>query len=242
MNNRGSVVVETMLIMPFFLFGMIAFYTMGKVKMTELVVYEGCLEACEYMAEYGYISDTGELVPYIKIGDYIDDKELVNKYIVDGVDGISFLGSVGVDEEGYAVLVATYTTRVSVPFFPELTKTKTITIRQKAYRGYDEIRSRNDYDDKEYVYITPNEEVYHDSRDCSYLRMNISQVKIQSAKDGGYGPCEYCGDETYSAVYITDEGGKYHTSRHCTGLKRTVIRVEKSQVIDRPPCHRCVGN
>lgn len=241
-DNRGSVVVEATLILPFFLFGMVALYTMGRAKMAELVVYEGCVEACEYMAEYGYISDTGAAIPYIKFGDYVDDEELLDRYVAGGADGVSFIGSIGVDDEGYAVLIATYDVNINLPFVPTLTRTKTLIIRQKAYRGYDDIMSNPSYENvKEYVYITPNQEVYHDSRTCSYLQMNIRQVAVTDAEKWGYGPCEYCGDSMCSAVYITEEGGRYHSSRSCTGLRRTVYRVEKSEVQGRPPCHRCAG-
>lgn len=97
------------------------------------------------------------------------------------------------------------------------------------------------------VYMTPAGEVYHRSRDCTYLRLTIrtlSAEELETARNesgGKYSPCEYCVKNAVSGgiVYITDYGSSYHYSSVCQGLKRTVMAVPLSQVTGMGCCSRC---
>ena len=66
------------------------------------------------------------------------------------------------------------------------------------------------------------------------------------SKDGGkYYPCPYCakgmkqGDSTGTVVYVPDYGNRYHTMKNCAHLKRTVSRIPLSQAGGRRPCREC---
>lgn len=97
------------------------------------------------------------------------------------------------------------------------------------------------------VYLTPEGEVYHRSRDCTYLQLTIHRIssgELESARNlsgGKYGPCEYCiKDSTVSAsVYITDYGTSYHCIKECQGLKRTIMAVPLSEAGGLRSCSRC---
>lgn len=102
---------------------------------------------------------------------------------------------------------------------------------------------------EEMVYKTPGGEVYHRSRDCTYLRLSVRIVSAaelpacRNESGGKYGPCEYCVKKGTpgALVYIADYGTSYHNSRACQGLKRTVMAVPLSRVEGLRCCSRCGG-
>ena len=103
---------------------------------------------------------------------------------------------------------------------------------------------------EELVYRTPEGEVYHRSRDCTYLRLTIRSVTsaelpdLRNESGGKYMPCEYCvkKHQAGALVYITDYGSSYHNKNTCQGLKRTIMAVPISQVTGLRSCSRCGGS
>ena len=103
---------------------------------------------------------------------------------------------------------------------------------------------------EELVYRTPEGEVYHRSRDCTYLRLTIRSVTsaelsgLRNESGGKYTPCEYCVKKQQAdmLVYITDYGSSYHNKNTCQGLKRTIMAVPLSQVGGLRSCSRCGGS
>ncbi len=241
-KNKGSAVVEATLIMPIFLFAMLAVFCMCRCKLAEGVIYEAAVETAEYMAEYAYVSDVDTYLPRIVMPGYIDNKELVEKSVEGGINGIDFLGTVGRDGNDYVVLHVNYNLNIDIPFIPKLAKKKQIVIKQRAYIGEGENKGREECKDEDrYVYVTDNRDVYHESRNCTHLKLSIHTASCQSAKANGYTACEFCGNKCSDTVYVTDEGRRYHSNKNCSGLKRTVYRVKLSDVGDLPGCSRCSG-
>lgn len=98
------------------------------------------------------------------------------------------------------------------------------------------------------VYLTPNGEVCHSDRDCTYLQLSVRQISVgelSSARNdsgGIYDACEYCGKGTaLGTVYVTDYGSSYHRLRTCPGLKRTIMAVPYSETAGKRFCSRCGG-
>ena len=56
-----------------------------------------------------------------------------------------------------------------------------------------------------------------------------------------YSPCETCSrhQNPSGTVYITGSGNRYHNDASCSGLKRTVRLVKKSQLGDMHVCSKC---
>lgn len=239
--NRGSAVVEAALILPLFIFFVLSLYHMGQSKMAECVIYEAAVETAEYMAEYAYLDGHNILLPELKFAGYVDDGDLVKRYIAGGVKGVSFLGTVPLNSAGEVVLKVTYEVCISVPFFPELKQKHTFAIRQKGYVGADYgDRASSGEEDEAYVYITDNRDVYHCSRGCTYLQLSVRSVGADRARKEGYTACMFCKETGTGYVYITDYGNRYHTKRDCSGLKRTVYRVKLSTLGGLAGCSRCV--
>ncbi len=249
-GNRGSLSVEASIVMPIFLFAVLAIILMCNAIAVKGIIYEAGVETSEYMSEYAYLADKEDmadaasfLVATAKFHEYIDDSELVKDYITGGTMGISLLGSSFPDEEGYIRLKVTYHLGINAPLFGKFSKLCTYEIKEKAYLGYDVKNCENETDDDDiYVYLADNSAVYHMSRSCTYLHYNISRVSLASAKADRRGKCEYCGKYTDDEVYITEYGDKYHSSLSCSRLARNVRRVKLSEAKKAyPPCSKC-GN
>lgn len=94
------------------------------------------------------------------------------------------------------------------------------------------------------VYVAENGTVYHLSRSCTHLDLNIRPIDssqigdVRNAGGGKYKPCELCGGGS-GTVYITNEGDRYHSSLTCSGLKRTIYEMRLSEVGNRRLCSRC---
>ena len=88
--------------------------------------------------------------------------------------------------------------------------------------------------------VTDNQAVYHMTRRCSYLTLQIQASTLEQAKHNGYDMCAFCGKDVQGRqVYVTNEGDRYHSSLTCSGLKRTVYRKKKSEVTGLAACSRC---
>lgn len=240
-NNKGMAVVEATLILPIFIFGVLAVYHMIQCKITENIIYDATVETAEYISELGYINRDNIYVPELYFSSYVDEEDMIDRYVVGGVDGIDFWGSDFELKDEYFSLQVNYTIKISVPFIPELKIKKSISVTQRYYVGDVEDGDGEGGKKDVYVYITDNMEAYHSTRLCTHLNLSVEIVPFEEAITTGYEPCEYCGYEDSGLVIITDYGDKYHSNPHCSGLKRTIYRVKLSEIGGIPGCTRCVN-
>ena len=254
-DHRGSAAVEAAIGVPIFLFLMLFFFHMIQVRAVQQVVYEAGIEAAEYVAEYAYLTgefsltdeeDTEGIIDSTalfalarhRLEEGLDDPSLVARYVRGGVSGISLLGSSfpGPDED--LTLVLSYDICIDTPLLPTVTTHVEETIRQKPYTGHVP-QNTEDVESDPYVYITDNQEVYHVSRGCTHLMLDIRPVLKNAAVKNGYHACSFCGKTAGDFVFIGPEGECYHGTENCSGLKRTVHRVRLSEVGGLPKCSRC---
>ena len=123
-SNRGSASIEAAVAFPVFLFTMLFFIYICELYTVKAVIYEASVETAEYMAEYAYLTDCFEeadaldyAMAMVRFNDYVDNKSLLEKYVVGGTYGVSFLGSSLPDDDGYIDLQVTYFVRVNLPVF-----------------------------------------------------------------------------------------------------------------------------
>ena len=249
MDNRGSVSIEAAIAFPIFLFTMLFFIYIGEIYTVKAAVYEASVETAEYMAEYAYLTDCFEeagsldyAMAILKFNEYADNKALLEKFVLGGTYGVSFLGSLFPDEDGFIDLHVTYFVRINLPVFGSFSRVCSEQVRQRAYLGFSgNSHEDTDSDGGRYVFITENYEAYHTSRSCSYLMPDIESTNLDSAKNQGYHACKYCAadcTDLSGEVFITTDGEAYHTDRSCSRLKRTVSRVKLDEC-DLPACSRC---
>ena len=102
----------------------------------------------------------------------------------------------------------------------------------------------------EIVYITKHGTVYHRSKECKHLIININEVTLAQANmsrnSSGhkYKRCSYCVQgkiSELSSVFITPDGDRYHNRLDCLGLTRSVIEVDIKDAGDKKPCSSCGG-
>ena len=247
-RNKGSLAFEAAISLPIFMLCIYAFVVFCRIIAVRTVIYEAAaVEAAEYLAEYSYLSENIDNLEYSniivansKIDDYLDDKELVEKYVSGGVSGIKLIGTGIPDEDGYIRLTVYYKVRFEVPLIGQFEKTYKDTVRQKAYVGYKGTDVDDDSPEEIYVYVAENGEVYHHSRGCTYLYHHTTLMRKSVAENRDYTPCSYChasGAGKY--VFVTEDGEKYHSSPNCSRLLRTVRRVKLSEVGGLPECQKC---
>jgi hypothetical protein len=144
-----------------------------------------------------------------------------------------------------------YDSRMAAAPFPTLNFGTRWTMQQvevRAWVGYTG-ESFQENAKGQIVYVALNGEVYHKSRDCTYLRLTVraiaaSSVKKERNQSGErYTACEYCvtAGRSSGIVYITDYGTSYHASSACQGLKRTIMAVPLSETSGLRSCSRCGG-
>lgn len=163
-------------------------------------------------------------------------------YIVGGRLGIVFCDTEFTED--YVDLQIYYNCRLPIPIIGIQSIPQTQRIRMKRWTGY-HIDSNLTQEDKEelFVYITPNGDVYHLSKECTHLQLSIQKAEKQEIQSGKIQPCNLCGEEAslYDYYYVTDNGDYYHTRLNCSGLKRTVYMVPLSEAEGRTACNRCGG-
>lgn len=163
-------------------------------------------------------------------------------YIVGGRLGIVFCDTEFT--ENYVDLQIHYNCKLPISIIGIQSIPLTQRIRIKRWTGY-HIDSNLIQKDKEeiFVYITPNGDVYHFSKECTHLQLSIQKVGKAEILSGERQPCKLCGEETslYDYYYVTDNGEYYHTGLNCSSLKRTIYIIPLSEAEGRTACNRCGG-
>lgn len=257
LSERGSASVEAAIVLPVFIFAMLGIVSVAGAIQTRGIVYEGLHETALYLAEYSFLdrqikdgADVGEEAGLIsnglsavtanaKLGEYIDDGGLVERYVDGGMAGLRIVqAELKSDDLIYIKLL--YDLHIEVPIIGDIRIPCEERIRQRAYLGYD--RENDDDSEGTYVYVAENGQVYHSSRSCYHIRLTIRQVSPTAAarECEGLSGCSLCA--RYSGrgtLYVTQSGDRYHFSLECPGLKRTIYRVKKDDCGGLPPCSEC---
>lgn len=240
-NNYGSATVEACVIVPVFLFFLLEISYIFMMVMADAHIHQSLAEASIYGAQYCYLEDrisSASILNTVVINKqfrtYLGEDSMVDKVVAGGKNGIVITAVPEIDNPKVFNVRADYVFQISVPVLGSHYIKRSEYIKQKAYLGYSKEDAVKDLDI--YVYITPNQSVYHLSRSCTHLAL---KVRTRSGH-GSYPPCGFCGkDEYIGTVYVAESGTVYHNNPRCIGLKRTVSRVKKSSVAGLGPCSRC---
>lgn len=214
--------------------------------MAEAHIHQSLSEAAAYTAKYSYFQKTlmdNKLEGMIHSGvlrqqflSCLGEDKNVEHVISNGKEGIIVYVEELPDSSDCFLAKAIYTVQFHAPIFGTFRLMLSNQVKQKAFVGYS-------YEEKieSYVYVTPNQQVYHTTRGCTHLALDITSM--QSGGKGGYQPCSYCGDSKYDMgiMYVARTSNIYHLRRECGGLKRSVYRIKKSEVGGLGPCLRCGG-
>lgn len=146
-------------------------------------------------------------------------------------------------DESYVDASVTYQVKFPICFFSINAMKISDKCRIHRWTGYQNRGA--DSEGETWVFVTPTQSVYHESRECSHLKLSVKPVKVSALNKGGrsYAPCGHCakGEGVGSIVYVAAKGDCYHYRIDCSGLKRTIYMVKKSQTGGKGPCSRCGG-
>ncbi len=251
-QNKGSIMVETAMVLPVFLF-----LFMNIVSLFEMIYIHSVLDSAlicvgKEISAYARFSELYEKDVLTEI--YVRERvvqaagrEILDEsVIIGGSKGIVLYRSEVREENDVIDLVMTYRVEPLFPFFGVGKMTLMNRCYIKAYTGYE--REEQDNGSTRY-YVAEYGEVYHLSRSCTHLQLTISMLNISELErarneDGcRYLPCEVCYDRENSVnrVYITTQGDRYHSSIACVGLKRTIYVIPASAIGNKTMCLRCGG-
>ena len=101
-------------------------------------------------------------------------------------------------------------------------------------------------EERDYVYITENSEVYHTNEECTHIRLTVEPME-GSRIPQEYRPCEKCmgvaegisGISGNRIYFVPESGDCYHSYRDCPGIKRTVHKIPAEDAINYEECSRC---
>lgn len=242
---KGILSIEAALVIPIFFIAMISILSIICIIRTDLKIRQALFEESKILAlecSKKNIDDINEIQD--RVLNRLGNKIINSAYVDNENGGLDFSLSDISDREIKRIIICY---NVKVPY--DLLGIFRFRIIEKAvvhtWIGYINGLYGTGYDG-EIVYITENSEVYHRSKECTHLKLNISKITIDSLKtvrnSNGekYGMCRYCRNrEQNGDIYITSDGDKYHTSLECSGLKRRYFAVKLSQIKDKRPCQRC---
>ncbi len=243
-KNTGSASIEASIAVILLVFVSLFFFQICELKTLDSVIYEAASETAEYMAEYSYLAEhfTGaDLIDYpvagLKFISYLDDADLLEKYVTGGIYGVTLIGSKLPSDDGIVELRYTYGVSLNIPILCNLSAIKTGVIKQNAYLGGKHEYNTTD-SSGEKVYIADGSEVYHRNRNCTYLRPSVVKTSLEIAKSKRLKKCRYCGSPAGNTVYITEYGEVYHSTDHCSRIIRNIREVDLDD-ISLPPCSKC---
>lgn len=110
-----------------------------------------------------------------------------------------------------------------------------------------------DKDNTDSVFITRTGTVYHKTRNCPALNIDVkmvdfSQINNYRNKNGSiYYPCSKCkkynnkNESSYEYVYVTDYGVRYHQNENCSEINRTIIEISRNKVTGMRACRLCAA-
>lgn len=254
---KGTLTVEAAIVLPLFLFAMIAAMQYGAVMETAVKFGSSLAEtgktmaAAAYMTKYGGDTEgaSGAAVGILSAA-YAQGRAVSQAGDVSAVKNINMLQSSFLQDGDMIDLVMTYQIRspvglVKLPgnLFLQRVRVRAWTGRITQGEGGD---SEGEDGETDCVYVTATGTVYHEDPECTHLRLSIRTVDAQELEtlrnnNGAiYHNCEKCGGARGGgAVYITNEGNRCHSSLNCSGLKRIVRQVAREDLGNMRACSKC---
>lgn len=229
-------------------------YAVESVNEIDNAVSEDREESHEWWNTLADITLTGTYVKN-QVVQYVGEAYLEASPLSNGIDGLQFWESEIFGKEDSVVsgdivdIILTYQVSpwMEIPFIRPFRMSNRYYGR--LWTGYDVAANDSaDRDEQDVVYITENASVYHESLECTHLKLSIREVSLAEAQTarnesgGRYQECAKCKKKPFQGtVYIGRDGDCYHYDRGCSGLKRTIYTITRPQASAYRPCSRCAA-
>ena len=242
---RGTLSVEAALVVPLFLFFLLTLLSSLQLLSFSIrlqqVLFEEGMNLGEKVYENGAPDESravSEILSKLQVNGRIP--------VEGGVDGLDFSGSNLSDRE-FVDLNVHYRAKLLFDPFQLFHREFCQNVLFHTWIGYENgLDGRGAKTEEIYVYVTEGSQVYHRSRECTHIRLKITDVSgsdvgtLRNVYGDRYKSCRHChakrGDAT---LYVTPEGDCYHNSLSCSGLSRSVRAIPLREVGNRRPCSRC---
>lgn len=255
----GSMTLEAALVLPWFLFGMLAMLQFASIQTNTSALLVGMQDTAKEMAGYAYIQNmgisAGEGVAAEAVAGGLSAAYAKNRILsrtgVGSEQGSFHLLQTSF-QDNLIDLAGTFKPAHTYTILPVKKVTSVVRARVRAWTGREgEIGETSQgeeeaEDEEEMVYVTETGHVYHKDENCTHIKLKIQTVSrsdlthLRNTSGGKYHACDKCDGEG-DTLYVSPYGNKYHSSLSCSGLKRTVKTVPVSEVENWKPCSKCGG-
>lgn len=272
-HQNASITAEASLIMPVFIFALLMFVylfmfievslelhnkslELGR-NISSMAALQGSAEQMkESMAQRTGLSGTAinnilNAAGGVSMGAaFTDIKDRYGAVLAD----LSFEGTAITPDKDCIVIVCSASIRPPISMFGLVELRVRQRVKIRLFNGCcreliadREGESKEDGANEQRVYVTETGSVYHESMECTHLKLSVRSVDsavvgaLRNNNGAKYYACEKCvSGKTPETVYITGEGNRYHTAVSCSGLKRTVTQIAMSKAkLKYRPCSRC---
>lgn len=257
-KQKGSMTVEAALVLPLFLFAFFNIVSVMDIYRLQSNLSQAMHTTVKEMAVYGHAysqfskDDVSHLESYGmtylygagRVRSCMSDHYVQQIPVAGGFNNINWSYSCMMENQCIDFVAAYQATPMfgsmgfaKIPLYNRL--------RTRAWTGYDIPLIQQEQESSRIVYVTPQGDVYHETKSCPYLRLSIravpeKEVSMLRNQDGSiYYPCNQCAGKENNTVFITLYGNKYHTSLICGGLKRTIEAIPLSKAGNRHACPKC---
>ena len=242
--RSASLTVEAAVALPLFFFSIYIFWQCFLLLFLQISVCRKVAEVALTSSKLGYVERTSEEVKEIAwLYETLIWKEMLLEERADGVF-VHFEKA----ESGRLQGKIYYSFLCETALLPEIRIPVVQCFSFMPYIGEYETNKQEEKEQTEKkVYVTEYGTVYHVSKSCVYLTVEVtavhtSQVEKQRNLYGKkYSACDVCAEGTATEwVYLSLGGTKYHAKADCTTLKR-IFTEKKKEEVTLPACSRCAG-
>ena len=257
---KGFFTYEAAILLPLFAFFSLVFLLLFRALSFQWGLTESVYEASAHLAltgdatiDIGKDKADGEGISAINVGSVflacsgkIAENDISQKFLDNNLSILNYAAS-NVDDRDIDVKVTT-----SMPllaghsFFGKKGYELGTRVCVRRWNGFDPSNGADSSSDT--VYVTESGEVYHESLNCTYIKLSIHTTSpsflgtIRSENGNIYHPCEECGNSISGVCYYTDYGTRAHSSLTCSKLKRTIKAIPRSEAVKKyRPCSKCTG-
>lgn len=267
-DSQGSMTVEAAIVLPLFLFFFLNLLSVIEIYRLQGTLLYSLRETGHALSVYAYaydsivnpeedsglealVENTAFSYLYVKarIEELAGSEYLEESPLTYGKDGILYLESSILQEGDILDLVLTYRVSPLIDLAGFRTARFYSRYYGRAWTGYEvstDVEEGEESDETEYAYVAENAEVYHLSRDCTYIRLTITECQsweletLRNESGSRYSACERCVTFGGGLLYVARTGDRYHQRLDCSGLRRTIHRITRAEAEQRyRMCTRC---
>lgn len=248
---KGSMTVEASIVLPLFLFFFLQMSGFMEMLRLHGNLQYGLWQAGKTLMLYGAVPQVSEVIPevavsYGYVGSFLSgllgSEYLESSPLTHGRPGINFLESDILTETGEIDLTITYRVSPKGRLLPFPYTRMANRFWGRAWTGHEIVSGG----DGAVVYVTEYGEVWHSTRECTYLLLSVREVasvgldEYENEWGRGYVRCSFCADGAMPRrVYITEDGECFHYRRNCLGLTRHIKSISQEEKDKYRPCSRC---